>query len=89
MNIIKSEVKGPVLNNAHVTYFCSTADSISFIQAGKDPAVLGLSTLHLSFSIFKCFLLLCECLFHVHLQSATEVFYNITLKKTVMFNLYF
>lgn len=72
MNIIKGEVKGPVLNNAHVTYFCYTADSISFIQAGKDPAVLGLSTLHLSLSIFNCFLLLCECLFHVRCSISYE-----------------
>lgn len=39
MNIIKGEVEGPALNNAHVTYFCYTADSISFMQAGKDLAV--------------------------------------------------
>lgn len=92
MNIIKGEVKGPVLNNAHVTYFCYTADSISFIQAGKDPAVLGLSTLHLSLSIFNCFLLLCECLFHVHCSICYEAQWwsSIILisRKAVIFNLY-
>lgn len=90
MNIIKGEVKGPVLNNAHVTYFCYTADSISFIQAGKDPVVLGLSTLHLSFSIFNCFLLLHECLFYVHCSICSEAQWRSSIillpSKAVMFN---
>lgn len=72
MNIMKGEVEVPVLNNAHVTYFCYPADSSSFIQAGKDPVVLGLSTLHLSCSIFNCFLLLRECLFYVHCSICYE-----------------
>lgn len=70
MNIMKDEVEVPVLNNAHVTYFYYPADSTSFIRAGKGPVVLGLSTLHLSCSIFNCFLLLRECLFYV--WSATK-----------------
>lgn len=60
---MKGKVEVLVLNNAHVTYFYYPADSTSFIQAGK---VLGLSTLHLSCSIFNCFLSLRECLFYVH-----------------------
>lgn len=57
MNITKGEMEVPILNNARATYFYYPADSTSFIQAGKDPVVLGLSTLHLSCSIFDCFLL--------------------------------
>lgn len=72
MNIMKGEVEVPVLNNAHVTYFYYPADSTSFIQAGKDPVVLGLSTLHLSCSIFNCFLLLRECLFYVRCSICHE-----------------
>lgn len=72
MNIMKGEVEVPVLNNAHVTYFYYPADSTSFIQAGKDPAALGLSTLHLSCSIFNCFLLLRERLFYVHCSIYCE-----------------
>ena len=69
---MKGEVEVPVLNNAHVTYFCYPADSTSFIQAGKDPVVLGLSTLHLSCSIFNCFLLLLNACFMYAAQSVTE-----------------
>lgn len=69
---MKGEVEVPVLNNAHVTYFYYPADSTSFIQAGKDPVVLGLSTLHLSCSIFNCFLLLRECLFYVRCSIYCE-----------------
>lgn len=55
------------------------------MRAGKDPVVLGLSTLHLSWSIFNCFLLLRECLFYVRcsslLRSTMEVFCNIPSKE--------
>lgn len=78
---MKGKVEVPVLNNAHVTYFYYPDDSTSFIQAGKDPVVLGLSILHLSCSILNCFLLLCECLFNVRCSiccwSMMEVFCNI------------
>lgn len=72
MNIMKGKVEVPVLNTAHVTYFYYPADSTSFIHAGKDPVVLGLSTLHLSHSILDCFLCLPECCFMYTTQSVTK-----------------
>lgn len=61
MNIMKGEGEW-----SDVTYFYHHADNTSFIQAGGDPQVLGLNTLHVSRSIFNCLPFLRECLFNVH-----------------------